>query len=206
MKTNEQLCNYALEFVGKVKYRFGSNDIPHGVGDCSSFTSYVFNHFGLTIGRDTQTQYTNTIPVQDKNAVAGDLIFFKNTYSNNHTDGVSHVGVYLGDNKFVHNSSSHGVAVSEISGYYSDHFLSFRRVNGLSKTTEKVDAETNGTTADSNANDSTTSSTKAIGLTWWGDIVKVIVIVIILIMALVYFSASMGLNIQAGIFKVKGGK
>lgn len=202
MKSNKDLCNFALGYVGKVKYVFGANDIAHGRGDCSAFTQFVFNHFGFSIGRDTESQYYNTNPIRDKDATAGDLIFFKDTYNSGHTDGVSHVGIYLGNNKFVHNSTSHGVNVSELSGYYTRHFLGFHRVTGLTKDTEKVDADTTNTT-----NNSSTKTTESkIGLKWWGDIVRVVVIILIMLMAVVYFGASVGLNVQAGIFKIKGGK
>lgn len=203
MKNNKELCEFALSYVGKVKYVFGANDIAHGRGDCSAFTQFVYNHFGLSIGRDTESQYSITNPIQDKDAVAGDLIFFKNTYNSGHTDGVSHVGIYLGNNKFVHNSTSYGISVSELSGYYTEHFLGFRRVSGLTKDTEKVDADT---TANKTNNSSTKTTESKIGLKWWGDIVRVVVILIIMIIALVYFGASVGLNVQAGIFKIKGGR
>lgn len=203
MKSNKELCDFALGYVGKVKYVFGANDIPNGRGDCSAFTQFIFNHYGLSIGRDTASQYSNTNPIMDKDATAGDLIFFKNTYNSGNTDGVSHVGIWLGGNKFVHNSSSKGVTVSELSGYYSQHFLGFHRVSGLSKATEKVDADTS---TDSNTDSSTEPTQSSIGLKWWGDIVRVVVIILIMIIALVYFGASVGLNVQAGIFKVKGGK
>lgn len=203
MKSNKELCTFALSYVGKVKYVFGANDITHGRGDCSAFTQFVYNHFGFTIGRDTESQYCNSIPIRDKGAVAGDLIFFKNTYNSRHTDGVSHVGIYLGDNKFIHNSTSHGVSVSELSGYYTEHFLGFRRVSGLSNETEKVNADT---TTNTTNNSNTENAESKIGLKWWGDIVRVVVIMLIMIMALVYFGASVGLNVQAGIFKIKGGK
>lgn len=203
MKSNKDLCNFALGYVGKVKYVFGANDIAHGRGDCSAFTQFVFNHFGFSIGRDTESQYSNTNPIRDKDATAGDLIFFKDTYNSGHTDGVSHVGIYLGNNKFVHNSTSHGVNVSELSGYYTRHFLGFHRVTGLTKDTEKVDADT---TTNTTNNSSTKTTESKIGLKWWGDIVRVVVIILIMIMAVVYFGASVGLNVQAGIFKIKGGK
>lgn len=199
MKSNKELCNFALGYVGKVKYVFGANDIPNGRGDCSAFTQFVFNQYGLSIGRDTESQYTLTNPIRDKDAVAGDLIFFKNTYDSKHTDGVSHVGIWLGNNKFVHNSSSKGVTVSELSGYYSDHFLGFHRVNGLTKETENVNATTTTKTNDN-------TDTSNIDLKWWGDIVRVIVIILIMIIALVYFGASVGLNMEAGFFKLKGGR
>ena len=99
----------AQDLVGKVDYVFGSNDIADGVGDCSSFTQYVFKQNGIDIGRTTEKQWTGIGTRIDGNNTtlqAGDLVFFKNTYRSGYTDGVSHVGIYIGNGQFIHNSSS----------------------------------------------------------------------------------------------------
>ena len=55
----------------------------------------------------------------------GDLVFLQNTYR----QGVSHVGIYIGDGKMIHASSSKGVVISDLStSYYTQHYHSVRRV------------------------------------------------------------------------------
>ena len=116
-----------------IKYSFGSTNIEGGSGDCSSFTQYVFRKNGILIGRDTQAQYTNKLAKSvDKNKLAvGDLIFFKNTYNSNNTDGVSHVGIYTGNNNFIHLSSS-GVKESSLNeNYWYNHYLGAKRFSNV---------------------------------------------------------------------------
>ena len=116
-----------------IKYSFGSTNIEGGAGDCSSFTQYVYRKNGILIGRDTQAQYTNKLAKSvDKNKLAvGDLIFFKNTYNSNNTDGVSHVGIYTGNNNFIHLSST-GVKESSLNeNYWQNHYLGAKRFSNV---------------------------------------------------------------------------
>lgn len=116
-----------------IKYSFGSTNIEGGSGDCSSFTQYVYRKNGILIGRDTQAQYTNKLAKSvDKSKLAvGDLIFFKNTYNSNNTDGVSHVGIYTGNNNFIHLSSS-GVKESSLNeNYWDNHYLGAKRFSDV---------------------------------------------------------------------------
>lgn len=194
MYDNKALCNYAISLVGKVSYVFGADDVEHGKADCSAFTQHVFAVFGQSIGRTTQAQYTTCNPIRSSEARAGDLIFFKNTYNSGYIDGVSHVGIYLGNNKFVHCSTSKGVTVTDLEGFYENHLLGFRRVNGISKEVEKVEYNMNEATEEKETLNN-----------WLGDIIKVIIIILLLVVAMGYFGLSIGLNIQAGVLK-KGGK
>ena len=85
------IINTAKNLKNKgIKYSFGSTNIEGGTGDCSSFTQYVYRKNGISIGRDTQAQYTNKQgkSVDKNNLSTGDLIFFKDTYNSNNTDGV----------------------------------------------------------------------------------------------------------------------
>ena len=116
-----------------IKYSFGSTNIEGGSGDCSSFTQYVYRKNGILIGRDTQAQYTNKLAKSvDRNKLAvGDLIFFKNTYNSNNTDGVSHVGIYTGNNNFIHLSST-GVKESSLNeNYWENHYLGAKRFSDV---------------------------------------------------------------------------
>ena len=128
------IINTAKNLKNKgIKYSFGSTNIEGGSGDCSSFTQYVFRKNGILIGRDTQAQYTNKLAKSvDKNKLAvGDLIFFKNTYNSNNTDGVSHVGIYTGNNNFIHLSST-GVKESSLNeNYWQNHYLGAKRFSDV---------------------------------------------------------------------------
>ena len=95
--------------------------------DCSGFTQYVFKKCGVTIGRTTKDQIKNGTSVSKANLKKGDLVFFKYTYSG--CVNPSHVGIYIGNNQFIHASSSKGVTISQLnSTYYTQHYYSARRV------------------------------------------------------------------------------
>lgn len=129
-----KLVAEAKELIGKVSYVFGADDIEHGKGDCSAFTHYLYaQNTGVEIGRTTGDQYnfaTKTTSPQE-----GDLIFFKNTYASGYTDGVSHVGIYIGGGEFIHNSSSGGVKKSRIDeSYYASHLLGYGTIKDADMT------------------------------------------------------------------------
>lgn len=68
--------------------------------DCSGFVCCVINHSGWSVGRTSaQGLYNLCTPVSRRNARPGDLVFFKGTYK---TNGVSHVGIYVGENRMIH--------------------------------------------------------------------------------------------------------
>ena len=162
----------AKGYINNVIYVFGADDIKHGKGDCSSFTKQVFSDNGISIGRHTEMLWTGSGTAVDlSNLQSGDLVFFKDTYNSGHTDGVSHVGIYEGNGKFIHNSSSqNGVVESDInSEYWKQHYLGAKRI-----TESQVATGSTGTTG-------TTASGSSSGLTWWGDIVNVVLITLLII-------------------------
>lgn len=116
------LLSTALSFRG-VKYRFGGAS-PNGF-DCSGFVMYVFNQHGRKLPRTADKQFEVGKPIKRKQELkAGDLVFFE-TYEK----GPSHVGIYQGNDQFVHASSSRGVTVSRLSEYYyAKRYLGARRV------------------------------------------------------------------------------
>lgn len=89
--------------------------------DCSGFIYYVFKMAGSTMSRQSSDGYYNRSYYIDSPQV-GDLVFFQNTYR----QGISHLGIYLGNNQFIHAGSS-GVMISNLTGYWKDHFASFKR-------------------------------------------------------------------------------
>ena len=169
-----------------IKYSFGSSNIEGGSGDCSSFTQYVFRKNGIMIGRDTQAQYTNKLAkVVDKNNLAvGDLIFFKNTYNSNNTDGVSHVGIYTGNNNFIHLSST-GVKESSLNEHYwENHYLGAKRFYDVKTTTEN--------TEESNVNtENKTNDKKFLGVNI-NEVVNSIIIILFIIGGMTLIGLSIG--------------
>jgi len=91
--------------------------------DCSGFIYYVANQAGINIGRYSAAGfYDRSYYVNSPKS--GDLVFFENTYKS----GISHMGIYLGDNQFIHADEAHGIMISNLkSTYYTSHFAAFKR-------------------------------------------------------------------------------
>lgn len=121
------VVNTAQSYIGKVSYVFGADNLDGGQADCSSFVQSVFRKNGINIGRTTFEQINQGTKVSRDQLQAGDLVFFQGTYA---TDGPSHVGIYVGNNKFI-DCGSTGVRVSDLNtSYWSTHYLSATRING----------------------------------------------------------------------------
>ena len=121
-----KVISYAKSLLGK-PYVWGAEG-PSSF-DCSGFTYYVFrNAANITLPRTSASQSTYGTYVSRSNLQPGDLVFFDTSGDN---DGnVSHVGIYIGNNEFIHCSSSKGeVVISKItSNYYSGAYVNARRV------------------------------------------------------------------------------
>jgi murein DD-endopeptidase / murein LD-carboxypeptidase len=106
-----------------VPYKYGGTDYA-GV-DCSGFVQQIYQQvFGIDLPRTTQEMFAEGAFVRTGWLSCADLLFFKNVRG----AGVDHVGIYIGNNKFVHASTSQGVVISDLtSDYYSEHFVSARR-------------------------------------------------------------------------------
>jgi cell wall-associated NlpC family hydrolase len=115
-----RLTQTALRYIG-VPYVFGGESFS-GM-DCSGFVQAVFHRNGIELPRTADAQYEVGRQVSTARLEPGDLVFFQ-TY----TEGASHVGIYLGNGRFVHASSSNGVRVDSLSEtYYSSRYLGARR-------------------------------------------------------------------------------
>ncbi len=120
MSPNEVVAT-GQRFYG-APYAWGGQT-PNGV-DCSGFVQQVFAMSGYSIPRLADDQYAACQPVGDDIAQPGDLVFFT-TY----LPGPSHVGIYLGQRKFLHASSSRGVVESSLEEtYYKERYLGIRRI------------------------------------------------------------------------------
>jgi cell wall-associated NlpC family hydrolase len=118
-KLATELTRSALRFLG-VPYVFGGTT-SNGF-DCSGYVQHVFAMLGISLPRTADAQYAD-----GHRAVGGirpgDLVFFQ-TYA----AGASHVGIYLGHDKFVHASSSHGVEVSSLhDAYWANRYIGAKR-------------------------------------------------------------------------------
>lgn len=124
-KVMSKAISVGQSLIGNTKYKLGAGrnekDIANGVFDCSSFIHYALKQAGKNIGPlnsvSTETLKKQGQMVGAKNMKPGDLVFF-NTYKK---DG--HVGIYLGDNKFIGAQTSTGVGIVDMtSSYWKDRF------------------------------------------------------------------------------------
>ena len=114
------IVSISKQFIG-VPYEWGGAT-PTGF-DCSGFVYYVLNQSGKSIARYSAEGYYNRSYYVDVPAV-GDIVYFKNTYK----EGISHLGIYIGNNQFIHADSS-GVRITSLdNSYYKQHFDSFKRL------------------------------------------------------------------------------
>jgi LysM repeat protein len=116
-----RITGTALRYLG-VPYVWGGTSF--GGVDCSGFVWAVFAKNGIYLPRTADAQYEEGRHVSSRDLRAGDLVFFQ-TYAL----GASHVGIYLGNGKFVHASSSNGVRVDQLAeDYYSSRYIGARRL------------------------------------------------------------------------------
>ena len=93
--------------------------------DCSGFVSWVINHSGWDVGRlGAQGLCNICMPVSSANVKPGDLVFFTGTYD---TPGVSHVGIYVGNNMMIHCGDPISYANLN-SSYWQSHFYRYGRL------------------------------------------------------------------------------
>ncbi|SHP74671.1 NLP/P60 [Mycobacteroides abscessus subsp. abscessus] len=115
------LVEEAKSLIG-VPYAWGGNS-PSGF-DCSGFIHYVLNQAGTQIGRYSAEGYYSRSYYVDKPQV-GDFVFFENTYKK----GISHMGIYLGNNEFIHADATKGVTITNLNNsYYKSHFDGYKRL------------------------------------------------------------------------------
>jgi len=119
MKT---LLDGAKQHIGE-PYRYGG--ISSKGWDCSGFVYGMFRRYlDISLPRDTRGLYSISKSVNPRDTRPGDLVFFRIG-----TAKPSHVGIYLGRNRFIHSSTSSGVIVSGLyEDYYRKHFMGYRRI------------------------------------------------------------------------------
>lgn len=192
------IIDTAVKCLGRVKYVFGASQINtdgSGTADCSAYTQWVFKQNGINIGRNTESQMSYGVKIEKSNIQPGDLIFFADTYASGYKNGVSHVGIYLGNQEFIHCSSGAGTVVKSKlnSAYYQSHYLCARRLDADAGDSLETDNK-----SDINTNTDTNTDTKNdINLKWYGDLLVLILVILVIIGAL--FFGVKAFNIKLGV-------
>ena len=117
-KKSENVVRVAMSMIG-TPYKYGGISPKSGF-DCSGLVYFSHRQNGITLPRTSYAQYKASSPVARKALKRGDLLFF-----NISGRKVSHVGIYLGNNRFVHSpSSGKKVSIAELnSAYWSKRFI-----------------------------------------------------------------------------------
>src|SRR5580698_5119348 len=113
--SNMKLFHFVYDWIG-TPYHFGGSS-RRGI-DCSAFTKELYSEvFNLDIKRNSRDIFSMVSPVAKDELKEGDLVFFKI-----HSRRISHIGIYLGNNRFAH-ASLRGVAISSLDdAYYRRYF------------------------------------------------------------------------------------
>lgn len=124
-QSTSSVVEYAKQYMG-YPYVYGGSS-PRGF-DCSGLVKYVFANFGITLNRTASAQMDNGTSVSKSELIPGDVVFFKKAGSS--ASRASHVGIYIGNNQFIHASTSKtGVIISDMdSSYYNTGFVGARRM------------------------------------------------------------------------------
>lgn len=115
---------YALGLLN-IHYQFGGSNPDAGL-DCSGMTAYIYREaVGIKLPHNALQQSQLGIAVNKNNLAPGDLVFF-----NTNGKSISHVGVYIGEGKFVHAPSTNGqIKVTKLSdSYFSSRYETARRI------------------------------------------------------------------------------
>lgn len=119
---NVQVVDFAKSLLGK-DYSYG------GVGpnsfDCSGFTKYVYNNFGISLAHSASAQANVGTTIAKSDLQLGDMVFFTQGGTS-----IGHVGIYIGSNSFIHAANPQkGVVITSLSdGYYTRNYVTAKRV------------------------------------------------------------------------------
>lgn len=122
-KTVQTVMDEALKYQGW-KYVYGG-DNPNTSFDCSGLVQWCYGKAGISMPRVAQAQYDVTQHIPLSQAKAGDLVFFHSTYDSG--SFVSHVGIYVGNNRMYHAGDPIGYA-DLTSSYWQQHLIGAGRI------------------------------------------------------------------------------
>jgi len=130
----DSILERGMSLIG-TRYRFGGTSEQSGF-DCSGFIGYLFREeAGMNLPRSTREMINVDAPLVSRNNLKpGDLLFFATSGRGR----VSHAGIYLGDNQFIHSSSrrSGGVRIDSLGDrYWSKTFIEAKRALAMAPTT-----------------------------------------------------------------------
>ncbi len=146
------LVKVAKSFAG-APYRYGGSSV-RGL-DCSAFVKKMYEIFEVQLPRSAREQFCAGPRVSKDELVTGDLVFFRTKPFARYP---THVGIYIGDNCFIHASSmfGRGVKIDSLSeAYFTRTFLGAVRVKGTPPATDKTDTDQEQRKALNNTSDNT---------------------------------------------------
>lgn len=120
----QQVVNIAKQYIG-TPYLYGGMS-PYGF-DCSGFVKYVYSQLGINLNRIAEDQAKNGYAVDRENLAPGDIICFSSASGSSY---ISHVGIYVGDGKFIHSPrTGYTVTIESLNGTsYARRFYCARRI------------------------------------------------------------------------------
>jgi cell wall-associated NlpC family hydrolase len=114
----KRVVGFARHLIG-VRYVYGGSS-PRSGFDCSGLVRYVYGHFGVTLPHSSYAQFGRGRRISRSSLRPGDLVFF---------DGLGHVGMYVGNGRFIHAPhSGTRVRVETLAGWYGSRFTGARRL------------------------------------------------------------------------------
>jgi cell wall-associated NlpC family hydrolase len=113
-----RIVAYAKRFRG-TRYVYGGTS-PRSGFDCSGFVRFVYAHFGIALPHSSYGDFDRGRRISRSSLRPGDLVFF---------DAVGHVGIYVGNGRFIHAPhSGTRVRVEQLAGWYNSRFVGARRI------------------------------------------------------------------------------
>lgn len=121
----DDIISTGTTYIG-TPYQYGAPTGQTNTFDCSSFVQFIFGKHNIMLPRTSKDQYAQGTWVARSNLQKGDLVFF----SMGGTGAIDHLGVYVGNGKMLHASSSKGVMISTFAGnsYWEPRYMGAKRV------------------------------------------------------------------------------